>query len=89
MDAGRRDFSPQSRGLYSYISVYLSMISIFTSFIASAVWWSGPNKVDRTTLSRVWASHTMASVAGRETPSGAVRVAASAREGAALLPTTT
>ena len=62
------------------------MLSVFTSFMSVAVGWSGPYKVTRTSLSRAWDPCSMARVSGRETPSGAVSVAASAREVAAPFP---
>ena len=89
MDAMRRAFNLCSYGLYSSSSVSLSMISTFTSFIASTVGWSVPNRVDRITLSCVWAPCDMARVEGRDTTSGAVSMAASAREGVALPNATT
>ena len=55
MDSGMRAFNPWSWGLYYSISVSLSMISVFASFMASVVGWSVPNKVTRNTLSHVWA----------------------------------
>ena len=79
MDAGRRAFNPQSWGLYYSRSVYLSIIYVFTSFIARTVGWYGLKRVTRTTLSRVWDPRAMARVAGRETPSGSIRVSSSAR----------
>ena len=54
MDAGRCDFNPRSWGLYSYGSVSLSMISVFTFFIACTVGWSGLNKVTSYNLSPSW-----------------------------------
>ena len=65
------------------------MISLFTSLVASGEGWSDPNKVTRTTLSRVWDPRDMTRVAIRETPSGAISVATLKRGGAALLPTMT
>ena len=86
MDSGRRAFNPRSRGLYSSISVSFYMIFTFASFIANAVGWLVPNNVTRTKLSRVWSPCAMTRVVGRETPSGAASVAASAREGEVLPP---
>ena len=65
------------------------MISTFTSFIARSLGCSVPNRVDRTNLSRAWDLRAMARLAVRVTLSGAVRVAASAREGVAPPPTIT
>ena len=55
------------------------MISVLNYFIASSVVWSDLNRVTSTTLSRMWAPRTMAIVAGRETMSGSVSMAVSAR----------
>ena len=65
------------------------MIYLFTPFMPSAVVWSGLNKVTRTTLIRVWAPHSMARVADRETLSGVFIVAVSAREVVASPPVMT
>ena len=65
------------------------MLSVFTSFMSVAVGWSGPYKVTRTSLSRAWDPCSMARVSGRETPSGAVSMVVSAREGAAPPPAMT
>ena len=45
------------------------------SFIDSVVGWYGPNRVIRTTFSRVWSPRAMARVAGRETTYGVISVA--------------
>ena len=82
MDAGRRTFNPWSWGLYYSSSVSISIIYVFILFITSEVEWSSPNRVTRTTLSHAWNHCSMARVDVRETPYIAVRVSASAREGA-------
>ena len=84
MNARRRALIPRSWGLSSFRSVSLSTISMLTSFIASVVGWSGLNRVDKTILSYAWSPHARGRVAGRETQSGAVRVATPARESVAL-----
>ena len=45
------------------------------SFIDSVVGWYGPNRVIRTTFSRVWSPRAMDRVAGRETTYGVISVA--------------
>ena len=65
------------------------MISTLASLVASAAGWSFPNKVNRTTLSRVWSPRAMARIVVRETPYSAVSVAATDKEGVAPLPVTT
>ena len=65
------------------------MIFTFTSFIASVMGGSGPNRVDRTNLTRACPPCAMDWVTGMETPSGAVSVSASAREGVLPPPGTT
>ena len=62
------------------------MISTYISLISSVVGWIGLNRVDRTTLIRVWAPRATDSVEGRETPAGAISMAASSREGMAPAP---
>ena len=84
MDAGRRTFNPWSWGLYYSSSASLYMISEFTSFIDSNVWWYVPNKATRITLSRVWDPCATARMEGKERLSVASSVAASYRDGAAL-----
>ena len=81
MDSRRRDFNPQSWGLYYSRSVSFYMISAFISLIYSKVSWSVQNRVVRTTLIRVWDPCDMARVAGRETPDVVINVAASSKEG--------
>ena len=51
------------------------------SFMDSALGWSCHNKVIRTTLSCAWAPCSMDMVTVKETPSGAVSMAASDNEG--------
>ena len=57
--------------------VFYTFIMIFNinSFIDSVVGWYGPNRVIRTTFSRVWSPRAMARVAGRETTYGVISVA--------------
>ena len=59
------------------------------SCMASAMGWYYYIRVNRTILSRAWYTYAMARVVGKDTPSGAVSVAASANEGVAPLTTMT
>ena len=89
MVAGRRAFNPWSQGLYSSNSFSLSRSFVLIPLMASAVEWSCPNKVTSTTLGRVWDPHAIFMLAGNETLSGAISMAASANEGVAPLPAMT
>ena len=89
MDTGRRNFNPRSQGLYSSSSISLFVIYVSTSFVVSAVGCSGPNRVNRTTLIYLLTLSTMDRVASRDKPSGAISMAASARECAAPPPAMT
>ena len=89
MDSGRRALNLRLQGLYSSRSISLYIIYVFTSLMAITMGWSCPNKVTRNTVSPAWGPCAMTKVTNRETPSGAVSVAVSAREGAAPLPAMT
>ena len=65
------------------------MIYTFKSLMDSVVGWYGPKNVTTDTLNRAWTPRAISKVAGRETPSGAISVEASAREEVAALPAMT